>query len=337
MILPMNIHMKQSKTFVFLSFCILLLASITGCRNQKVTEISKQGFLFDTFISIQLYNTEDTELLEEAFQICSAYEQKLSRTIPTSEIAQINAAKGTPVVVSSDTYTLIETGIQYGELSQGSFDITIAPLSQLWDFKNNTGMIPDTDALQSASALVDYQTIVLDPATSSVSLTNPQAMIDLGGIAKGFIADQVKEFLLANDITYGIINLGGNVLTIGTKPDGLPYQVGIQKPFSDNGVPFTTLEITDQSIVTSGIYERYIEVADVRYHHILDPQTGMPIENDLLSVTIVSDSSTAGDALSTICMTKGLKNGMQLIESIPNTEALFITSDYEVHKSSGLS
>ncbi len=317
--------------------CIVLFGSTTGCSNKKVTEISKQGFLFDTFISIQLYNTDDTELLEEAFEICRKYEQTLSRTIPTSEIAQINAAKGNPVVVSSDTYTLIETGIEYGELSQGSFDITIAPLSQLWDFKNNTDTIPSVDTLQSASALVNYEAIVLDPETSSVTLTNPQAMIDLGGIAKGFIADQVKQFLVANDVTYGIINLGGNVLTIGSKPDGMPYQVGIQKPFSDTGVPFTTVEITDQSIVTSGIYERYIEVDDVRYHHILNPQTGMPIENDLLSVTIISDSSAVGDALSTICMTKGLEDGMELIESLPHIEALFITSDYKMHKSSDLS
>ncbi len=195
---------------------------------------------------------------------------------------------------------------------------------------------PDTDALTSVCTHIDYRSIVIDEQAGTVMLTDPDAAIDLGFIAKGYIADRIRDYLVSKNVTSAIINLGGNILCIGSRPDKNPFRVAVQYPFGQTGDMITTLSIRDQSVVTSGVYERFVEADGVRYHHILDPRTGYPAENSLLSVTIITDSSTDADALSTACFLLGLSDGMALIESLSDTEALFITDDYELHYSSGL-
>ena len=195
---------------------------------------------------------------------------------------------------------------------------------------------PDTDALTSVCTHIDYRSIVIDEQAGTVMLTDPDAAIDLGFIAKGYIADRIRDYLVSKNVTSAIINLGGNILCIGSRPDKNPFRVAVQYPFGQTGDMITTLSIRDQSVVTSGVYERFVEADGVRYHHILDPRTGYPAENNLLSVTIITDSSTDADALSTACFLLGLSDGMALIESLSDTEALFITDDYEPHYSSGL-
>lgn len=159
-----------------------------------------------------------------------------------------------------------------------------------------------------------------------------QAGIDLGAIAKGYIADQVKTYLKKQGIKHAIINLGGNVDVIGTKPDGSKYNIGIQKPFDESGEAITSVQLKDQTVVTSGIYERYFKKNGKLYHHILDPRTGYPCENNLYSVSIITDSSTKADALSTTCFLLGYEKGMELIQSMDGVEAIFITDDEKVHK-----
>ncbi|MCM1104864.1 MAG: FAD:protein FMN transferase [Clostridium sp.] len=195
---------------------------------------------------------------------------------------------------------------------------------------------PDADALSEVCRHIDYHAIVIDEQAGTVMLTDPQAAIDLGFIAKGYIADRIRDYLVSQGVTSAIINLGGNILCIGEKPDHSSYRVAVRYPFGGAEDVIAALAIRDQSVVTSGVYERFIEVDGIRYHHILNPQTGYPVENGLLSVTIVADSSTDADALSTACFVLGLSDGMALIESLERTEALFITDDYELHYSSGL-
>ena len=190
-------------------------------------------------------------------------------------------------------------------------------------------MIPDAQEIQTAAATVDYTQILMNGNT--VTLKNPDARLDLGGIAKGFAADEMKKYLNAHGAHEGFINLGGNVLTLGEKSNGTPYHIGIRKPFSAEGETITALDITDQSVVTSGRYERYFEKDGRIYHHILDPATGYPYDNDLNAVTILSDSSMDGDALSTICFALGMEKGMDLIESMPDVDAIFIDTDNKLH------
>lgn len=308
---------------------------LSGCTTPPSKEgLSTQTIMFDTMISIQIWGTDDAQLLSRCVDMCEEYENLFSRTIDTSEISQINAAKGQPVEVSDETLEVLQKGIYYSELSGGKFDITIAPLSILWDFKNNTGTLPAFDAIEEAKSHVNYKNIQIQGNT--VTLSDPDTMLDLGGIAKGYIADKLKEYLISEGIEHGIISLGGNVLTIGTRLDGTDFRVGIQKPFDKQNTSITSVNIQGQSVVSSGIYERYFEVDGILYHHILNPETGFPIENHLLGVTIISEKSVDGDALSTTCFMLGLEEGMKLIEEIEGVEAVFITEDEQLHKTKGL-
>ncbi|OON94933.1 MAG: hypothetical protein ATN32_07700 [Candidatus Epulonipiscium fishelsonii] len=328
-------------------FYFILVILLVGCSNEdrSITNhdvaqdtnsvvkdnsyISETDFIYDTVVTIQIYDNKDMDILNEAFELCHKYENKFSRTIPNSEISRINSAKGEPIVVSDDTIELLKLGIYYSKLSDGVFDITIAPVSILWNFTENKD-IPLN--IETALNNVDFNSILIKGNT--VTLTNPDAMIDLGGIAKGFIADKIKEFLKSKGVTNAIINLGGNILLIGNKPDGSDFNIGIQKPFSPVGTVITTCSINDSSLVTSGVYERYFEVDGKIYHHVIDPSTGYPVETDLYGVTIVSKSSAAGDALSTICLAKGLDESLKFLERVANEQgviqAIFITDNMDI-------
>jgi thiamine biosynthesis lipoprotein len=218
-------------------------------------------------------------------------------------------------------------------MTNGAIDPTILPLSDLWNFGENDS-VPSSKAIADSLFNVGYENVIIDKATNTVTLTNSNAGIDLGFIAKGYIADKMKEYLLSNGVESALINLGGNVLTIGNKPDGSPYVLGIQEPFSDGQSSIPNVSIRDKSLVTSGVYERYFYEDNILYHHILDTKTGYPIDNDLFGVTILSESSMEGDAYSTICLCLGLEDGMKVIEKTEGLEALFITNDMELHYSS---
>ncbi|MEF9941091.1 MAG: FAD:protein FMN transferase [Lachnospiraceae bacterium] len=319
-----------------MKICLFFLLSLSLCSCSAPTKepLSKTDMFFDTVITIQLYDTSDTALLEQCFQLCKTYENKFSRTIETSEISRINHANGSPVTVSDETIELLQQGLRYCELSNGAFDITIAPVSTLWDFKSKKDIVPTPDAVASAISHVDYHNILIDGQT--VTLTDPQAAIDLGGIAKGYIADKLKEYLVKNGVKHGLINLGGNVLTIGTKLDGSDFTIGIQKPFDEQNKPITSVNVNDKSVVSSGVYERYFKIDNKLYHHILDTGTGYPIENHLLGVTIISDASVDGDGLSTTCFALGLEKGMEYINSQKDLQAIFITDDFKLHYSNNL-
>lgn len=319
---------KLTRLITILFLCLFL----SGCG--KTTPIQQSGFYFDTIISITLYDSSKTAELEHCFELAELYENYFSTKIDQSDVSKINAAKGKPVRVHNETLELIEKGLYYSRLSNGKFDITVGKLTNLWDFHAETPKLPDATAIADAIQTINYKNVTING--NEVCLTDANASLDLGGIAKGYIADKMKEYLISQDITSGLINLGGNVLTIGTKKDGSTYTIGIQKPFDEIGAPVASLSIQDQTIVTSGIYERYFEQDGVRYHHILDVDTGYPYENELLSVSIICQHSVDGDGLSTTCFALGLEKGMELIESLDHTEAIFITADQKLHCSSGI-
>ena len=181
---------------------------------------------------------------------------------------------------------------------------------------------------------MDYRNLSLSGNT--LTFLSPDTSIDLGAIAKGYIADRMKEQLLEAGAKSAIINLGGNVLCVGSLPDGAPFRIGLQMPFADYEETFETLGISDLSVVTSGVYERSFTVDGTLYHHILNPKTGYPYDNGLIAVTILSGESVDGDGLSTTCFSLGLEEGLKLAESLEGVEACFIDSDYRVHYTSGM-
>lgn len=311
----------------------LLLSGCSGqqSRSQNSQDLSYTDMLFDTVIKIQILDPSDEQILGGLKKLCKKYDTMFSTTNEDSELYKLNHANGSPVTVSAETASLIREGIHYSELSGGAFDLTIEPVSALWDFKADNPKVPSSDTIAEAVSHVDYTKISMDGDT--VTLLDPEAGIDLGAIAKGYIADQVKKYLRKNGVRHAIINLGGNVDVIGSKPDGSKYNIGIQKPFDESGEAITSVQLKDQTVVTSGIYERYFKKSGKLYHHILDPHTGYPCDNNLYSVSIITNSSTKADALSTTCFLLGYEKGMALINSMDDVDAIFITNDEKVHKS----
>lgn len=345
------------KKYLYFLLVISSAFLMTGCG--RVSEpCSQTGFYFDTVIQITLYESQYASALEECFSMAEAYETLFSASKEGSDIWNLNHAKGKPVEISKETYDLLKEAVYYAELTEGKIDPTTLPLSRLWGFYSETddmditenipiqgdsaqnipaSRVPSPEEIETCLSHVDYRLLSLSEENGQyiAVLNDAGAQADLGFIAKGYIADKMKEYLVSQGVESGIIDLGGNILTIGEKPDGSSYSVGI-KPLDENGLPVTVLSVTDKSVVTSGIYERCFEENGVSYHHILDAVTGYPAENELYGVTILSGSSMTGDALSTTCMLLGLEDGIQLIESLPETEAVFITKDKTVYKTSGL-
>jgi thiamine biosynthesis lipoprotein len=236
--------------------------------------------------------------------------------------------------ISDDLSQIMDKALYYCKLSEGRFDITIAPVSSLWDFTSGEGKVPQSEDIKQALSYVDYQNLSLTGNT--LTYQKPGIQIDLGGIAKGYIADCLKEYLTGEGVTGGIIDLGGNILCIGGKTDTDPFRIGIQQPFADRNETIATVELRDKSVVSSGVYQRYIKTEDGKiYHHILDPSTGYSYDNGLLGVTIICDNSVDGDGLSTTVFALGQEKGMELVESLDGVEAAFINEDEQITYSTG--
>ena len=312
---------------------LIALMLMCGCANAQSTKpLARQGFMLDTVISISLYDNQDEAILDGAFALCEEYEQLFSRTISTSDVYRINHSDGAPVEVSDATAELLCIALEYARLSGGAFDPTIEPLVTLWDIMADEPHVPDASAISAALARVDWTKVSVD---GNVVTLHAGIGLDLGGIAKGYIADKLREYLSENGVDSALINLGGNVLTLGGKPDGSNFTIGVQKPFGQNSDILGACRLKGMSVVTSGIYERYFVENDRLYHHILDTKTGYPVENELYSVTIISPTSTDGDALSTICFALGSEDGMALIETLDGIECVYCLSDGTLLFSSG--
>lgn len=284
----------------------LIIISQTGCGTEEPVSDSQYHLDTQCDITIRDMNEEDARrALEGAFGEISRLEKLVSRTVSGSDVDRINHAEGRAVAISPETASIIEEGLEIGELSGGRFDITIGRVSSLWDFKSDNPAVPDASDLKAAAATVDSRQVSLEG--NRVRLKNPEAAIDLGGIAKGFIADQITDYLQEQGVTSAVVNLGGNVEVLGEKSPEEPFVIGIERPYSDRTELIGTVSVSDQTVVTSGVYERKFEQDGVLYHHILDPATGYPVKTDLESVTIVADkgNSCLCDGLATACLMMG--------------------------------
>ena len=319
---------------------MLLLLSISifliSCKS-NTKPVEKEAYMMGTIVQLKVYGGNAEKATEKALKRVSDIEDKMSVNIKTSEITKLNAKAGiSGEKLSADTYSVIEKSVGYSKLTEGALDATIEPIVKLWGIGTDKERVPSKKEIDEKLKLVDYNDIILDKKNSTVKLKRTNQALDLGAIAKGYTADEVKKVLLNNKISSAIINLGGNVYAVGNKPDGTSWNVGIQNPLNTRGEYLGTVSVTDKSIVTSGNYERYFIKDGIRYHHIFDPSTGYPSEKGIISTTIVSDKSVDGDALSTSTYIMGLDKGIKLIESIKGVDAIFITSDKKIYVTSGL-
>lgn len=321
--------MKKRICFMLSCICILLMCG--GCGgNAAWKEYDKQALYFDTVISLKFFAGENgEELMEHCLEMCEDMEKTFSRTRGDSELYQINHRIENTVEVSAEIAELVSLGLEYYEKSGGKFDITVAPLSDLWDFKSENAKVPPSKDIEAALEKVDASKVHVDGKV--LTFDGDDTMIDLGALVKGYAADKLREYLTENGVESGIINLGGNVLTIGGKPDGAgAWRIGIQKPFDSLSSTIAVVEVENQTVVSSGIYERYFEQDGVLYHHILDPDSGYPIQNDIWGVSVICESSLLGDVLSTTCLTLGIDESIKLIDSMEGVEAIFVRDDLEL-------
>ena len=321
----MRMMMQRNSVRLFLStlaaLCVMALCGVASAESTQVREV---GYYFDTVVTITLYDAEEG-LMQEIWDACSRYEQLLSRTVEGSDVWRVNHAEGEATQVDPETAQILREALRISELSGRAFTVSIAPVTSLWDFSHGTNRMPTEEERLAALPLVDDTRVRV---TDSTVTLEPGMEIDLGGIAKGYIADQIAA-LARGRVSGAILNFGGNTYVLGLKPDGSGFRIGVQDPWNDTGMPILAVTVTDLSVVTSGTYERHFEVDGVEYHHILDPQTGLPAETDLVSATIFSVSSMEADAMATACIVLGLEGALDLMEA-QGYQGILITRDGQV-------
>ncbi|WP_186578947.1 FAD:protein FMN transferase [Aquibacillus kalidii] len=326
---------------------IMLISVMVGCGSsvEGKTETDKlttnpykeTAFLMGTVVTVKIYDEDKQAVLKPVFERINSLAEQIATEETDSEIDKVNQKAGLQSVkVTEDVYQLIKAGLAHSTSASGSFDITIGPLTSLWHIGFDDARKPEQSEIDEVLPLIDYAKVELDEKEQTVFLQEKGMKLDLGAIAKGFIADQVVEVLKEHNVTTAIVDLGGNIYVLGNNPSGEPWTVGIQDPFSARGEVIGKLPETNKSIVTSGIYERYLEVDGVKYHHLLNPVDGYPFQNKIAGVSIISDKSIDGDALSTTVFSKGLEDGMKYLEKMEGVEAIFVSTDKKVYVTSGL-
>ncbi|MBP5772981.1 MAG: FAD:protein FMN transferase [Eubacterium sp.] len=311
----------------------LICLCLCGCFNSGNEPYKTSFRSFDTLCSVTIYDNKTSaeydNIQRNIKTACTKYNYSFDKYIPNSFIRNFNSIKHK--IAKNDNYDVLKRSIELGDKTSGAFDITISPIVELWGVNTNHFNVPSDEKIKQELAKVNYRQLSLNG--NSARLTGGGS-IDLGAIAKGFVADKLVESLKTMKIKSAIIDLGGNIYAIGSKK-GKPFKVGIEKPFS-HGKLIATVKAKDTSVITAGIYQRYKKKDGKIYSHIMDPKTGKPVDNDLNSVTVISKDATAADALSTGFMVMGLEKGLALANSTDGVEAVFIDKNNTLHLTDGL-
>lgn len=330
--------MKSRCKAISLLIGIFLIFSLIGCTNSNDDSkpLSKTEYFMGTVVTVTLYDNKSEKIIDKAFEEVNKIEQLVSINMEGTELDEVNNNAGIkPVKVSDDTYNIIKKGLEYSSLTNGSFDITIGPLVKLWSIGLPEAKVPTIEEIKEKIQYINYNDVELNNSEKTVFLKKPGMIIDLGGIAKGYTADVIAQTLKDEGVEKAIIDLGGNIYALGEKAENTLWRIGIQNPDQTRGEIVGSINVKDKSIVTSGIYERFIEQDGVKYHHILSPKSGYPYDNEIAGVTIISDKSIDGDALSTSVFSMGITKGLEFINSLPDTEAIFITKDHKIYLTEG--
>ena len=347
---------QYMKKVLFLLFLTLSVGVLSGCENKSVKSVSGTGFYFDTIVSFTIYGTDDESIIDTLFTICENGEYFFSVSQNDGELYRLN--KGESTTVDEWLYKCVYRAIYFSELLDGKYDISIRPVSKLWDFRSGKGEVPDAEDIEKALDKVNYKDIKLENkpiidlgvSEDGTALTSmipyyeiylKEGMeLDLGSVAKGYICDEISNYLKEEGIESAVISLGGNIQCLGGKlvgeDESEDFKVAVKSPFG--GDYSEVLYVRDKAVVTSGIYERCFEKDDVLYHHILDATTGYPVQNNLASVTIISDSGFNADILSTVCFLAGYEETLKKYEQFSkygDFEAEFIYKDGSVKRTSG--
>ena len=289
---------------------------------------------FDTVCAVSA--DVDAVTLREVEVLCARYELLLSRFNPDSRLFALNAAAGEWIDVGEELANVLHAALGYCERTGGLFDITMGGVCRLWDFKR--GVVPGDAAIAEALAHVDWRSVQIEGMRARI--TDPRATIDLGGMAKGYIADMVIDLLKRRGATSGVVNLGGNVACLGGKSDGGAWNIGLRAPVPSGGslqaASFASVSVRGKSVVTSGVYERAFVRNGRVLHHILDPRTGKPAETDVLSATVIADKAIDADGYTTALIIMGADQALTFAEQTPGIEAILLTTNAHLLKTTGM-
>ncbi|MFI3258323.1 MAG: FAD:protein FMN transferase [Spirochaetales bacterium] len=321
------------KTALFSAYVLLALLFLS-CADTPV-KTSETRIALGTICTINLYENGTQELYDIFFKRIYDIEQLMSTTIPTSDIALINAYAGIkPVAVSPETFNVLQTALYYAKATDGAFNPAIGPLVKLWGIDTDAAQVPTQEQIAEVLELCNWQDVHLyeentpegDITKPHVFLAKPGMSLDVGGIAKGYVADELAKILPEYGVQNAVIDLGGNIYALGKNQTGELWKVGIKNPFNSTGTPAIRVDVENNSIVTSGIYERFFERDGIHYHHLLDSKTGYPVNNGIMSVTIISPSSMTADVLSTGVFVMGKEKGMDFLRSV-NQKGFYIDTE----------
>lgn len=319
---PYLFALKGCGIFYFLAFIL------AGCGQQGPL-IKETRTLMDTFCEISCYGgNKDAAIsaIDSAFKEMERIEKVFSKFNEHSEVSKINRLAGfEKTEVSEEVFKLTERSVYYSSISGGAFDITVAPLMEIWGFVRKHKSIPDKETIKNASEGVGYNNIKLDYRGLFIKFLNKKTKIDFGGIAKGYAVDRARHILEAAGVKNGLINLGGNIFALGRAPGGNKWKIGVEDP-RNKGELLHSFELTDMAISTSGNYERFFEMGGKRYSHIINPVTGEPCQG-IISVTVMADSAEQADALSTAIFVMGEEKGLTLAKSIKGIKVLILKED----------
>lgn len=327
--------MFNKRYLIIFSILITGLVFLTACSDKsELPEAKDKVFLMDTLVQMRAHGENAEIAVKESMKRIEEIEDLMSKTIELSDIYKLNNNPNTEIKINEQTLSVLIKAKEYAKITEGDFDPTIGALVELWGIGSENASVPAQSDIEETLSNIGYQYLKL--YKNSAEITRSHVKLDLGGIAKGYAAEEVKKVVQKYEIKHAFVNLGGNVLVIGDKVDGSPWKIGIQDPREGRGNVMAIIDAVDLTIVTSGNYERYFEEDGKLYHHIIDPKTGYPAENNLLSVSIISKNSFDADALSTAVYVMGLERGMQFIEKMENIDVMFITKELDVYFSSGL-
>lgn len=316
---------------------VLLMVWLAGKGQSGAWESTKQEknmLAMDTYMSLCAYGAKAEVALEEAGKRILDIEKVFSVTDEESEIYKINHRETPLVVLSKECMKVFLAAREISQNTDGAFDLTMYPVLKGWGFTTGSYQVPDQETLEALLQKTGYQKILVQTETNAITLEDGME-IDFGGIAKGYASDEAVRVLKENGITSAILSLGGNIQTVGSKPDGSAWTVAVKNPDQSEHY-FGILKVKNKAVVTSGAYERYFEENGKKYGHILNPKTGEPADNEILSVTIVGDSAMTCDALSTAMFVKGLEEAEQYWKAYGGFEAIFLTKEKEIYVTEGL-
>lgn len=306
---------------------------LLGCAERPSVQ---SEFVLGTICTVNLYEKGNKKVYRAIFTRLKEIEDRMSANMEGTDVDKINKNAGiAPVVVHDDVLEVIEKAVSYAELTGGAFDPTVGPLVSLWGIGFDNPRLPGEDEIREALSLINWRDIEIDTAAKTVYLPMKGMKIDLGAIAKGYAADEAAKIIRSAKINRAIIDLGGNIMCIGSKSADTPWRVGIQNPSGMRGEYLGISEIVGKTLVTSGVYERFFEENGIRYHHLLSTKDGYPVNNGLVSVTVIADKSIDGDALSTSLFVLGFEKGYALAESRPGVDAFFVFEDFSIRGTPG--